>query len=104
MLWTVVLPSFGPLAAVSFLLQFLRYHLLPILFPTTLPTPSAPAPPAETFTLTGASAGAENAPAPVAASVPEGGHLLVNALAAIMIAMVLEAVGALLSILYRAVV
>jgi hypothetical protein len=39
----------------------------------------------------------------VAESVPDGGQLLLNAFAAVVIAMALEAFGVLFSIVYRAV-
>jgi hypothetical protein len=101
MLWTFI-PSLGPLAAVYFLLQFLRHHLLPILFPAP-PAPPAPDPESENFALTGAPA--ENiAPALVVKPIPDGAQLLFNAFAAILIAMALEAVGVLVLIVYRAVV
>ena len=75
MLWAFV-PSLGTLAAVYFLLQFLRYHVLPILFPP---------------------------PEPPARAVPDGGQLLLNAFAALTIGMALEAIGVVGSIVYRAV-
>lgn len=49
MFWAFI-PPLGTLAAVYFLLQFLRHHILPILFPT--PLVAAPAQ-TESFTLTG---------------------------------------------------
>jgi hypothetical protein len=97
MLWAFV-PSLGTLAAVYFLLQFLRYHLLPILFPpATVPAVE----PTQDFTLTGAPAGTSE-PAPTAEAVPDGGQLLLNAFAAIAIGMLLEALGVVGSIVYRA--
>ena len=68
------LPSAGTLAAVWFLLQFLRYHIVPVLFPPA----------------------AEEA-------APDGGKLLYAAFASIVAALVLEAIEALGSIIYRAV-
>jgi hypothetical protein len=100
MLWTFV-PSLGTLAAVYFLLQFLRYHLLPILFPA--PPGAEAGQESEDFTLTGAPAG-NGAHEVLAVSVPDGGQLLLNAFAAVAIGMALEAVGVLVSIVYRAVV
>jgi len=99
MFWAFV-PSLGTLAAVYFLLQFLRHHILPILFPPT--TPAAPVP-AETSTLTGASAEAVSAPAVEAQPVPNGANLLYGAFASIVLALALEALGVLGSIVYRAV-
>jgi hypothetical protein len=95
-----LLPSLGTVASVWFLLQFLRHHILPILFPP--PAPAAAR--TEAFTLTGASAGAESAPAPSSPSVPDGGNLLYAAFASIVVALALEAFEALFSIVYRAVV
>ena len=51
-------PSLGTLASVYYLFQFLRYHILPILFPERraslgAPTPES-APVSQGFTLTGA--------------------------------------------------
>ena len=97
MLWAFV-PSLGTLAAVYFLLQFLRYHILPILFPPSA-VPAVEA--AQDFTLTGAPAGTSD-PSPVAEAVPDGGQLLLNAFAAIVIGMLLEALGVIGSIVYRA--
>jgi len=97
------IPSLGTLAAVYFLLQFLRHHILPILFPAPPARAAEPAQESQNFTLTGAPAGSA-APAPVAKAVPDGARLLFNALAAVVIAMALEAVEALFSIVYRAVV
>jgi len=77
------LPSLGTLASVWFLLEFLRYHILPILFPRA-PTPTAPAPPAD--------------------EESDGAKLLFGAFASILAAMVLEAIEALGSIVYRAIV
>jgi hypothetical protein len=98
MFWAFV-PSLGTLAAVYFLLQFLRYHLLPILFP---PPPVAAPAQTESFTLTGASAETASAAAAEEA-VPNGANLLYAAFASIVVALALEAVGALASIVYRAI-
>ena len=94
------LPSLGRVASVWFLLQFLRHHILPILFPP--PTPATAR--TEAFTLIGAPAGAESAPPPSSPSVPDGGNLLYAAFASIVVALALEAFEALFSIVYRAVV
>jgi hypothetical protein len=99
MFWAFV-PSLGTLAAVYFLLQFLRYHLLPILFP---PPAAAALAPTESFTLTGASAEAVSEPAEEAQTVPNGANLLYGAFASIVLALALEALGVLGSIVYRAV-
>jgi hypothetical protein len=100
MLWAFV-PSLGTLAAVYFLLQFLRYHILPTLFPPSTPPAVEPAPESQDFTLTGAPAGTSE-PAPIVEAVPDGGQLLLNAFAAIAIGMFLEALGVVGSIVYRA--
>ena len=70
------LPSLGTLAAVWFLLQFLRHHIVPILFPPPAEAPAAP---------------------------PDGGKLLYAAFASLVAAIALDALMALGSILYRAV-
>lgn len=73
------------LFSVYCLLQFLRYHLLPILFPP------APAAAAEAYTLTGSSADgpsgdeASTVEAAPAEAIPDGGVLLYRAFAAVVI-------------------
>jgi hypothetical protein len=67
----------GPLAAVWFLLQSLRYHILPILFP----------PPGEY----------------VPEAAPNGANLLFSAFASIVAAIALEVLETLGSIVYRAI-
>jgi hypothetical protein len=99
MFWAFV-PSIGTLAAVCFLLKFLRHHILPILFP---PSPAAAPAHTEAFTLAGASAEAVSAPTEAAQDVPNGANLLYGAFASIVVALALEAVGVLGSIVYRAV-
>jgi hypothetical protein len=88
--------SLGTLAAVYYLLQFLRYHILPILFPP--PQAPVPAQTAGSFPLTGDSAG----PARAVGAVPNGANLLSGALGSIVGAMTREAVEMLSSIIYRA--
>ena len=90
------------LFSVYCLLQFLRYHVLPILFPP------APAAAAEAYTLTGSSAagppGAEasTVEAAPAEAVPDGGVLLYRAFAAVVIALAADVAagvgGALMSL------
>jgi hypothetical protein len=82
----VLIQTGASLFSVYCLLQFLRYHVLPILFPP------APAAAAEAYTLTGTpEAGpsgdeASTGEAAPAAAVPDGGALLYRAFAAVVIA------------------
>jgi hypothetical protein len=97
------LPSLGALASVYFLLQFLRHHIVPILFPPAAPA-REPQPETQGFTLAGEPI-VEYTAAPVArvTLVPDGGQLLYRAFAAVVIAMAVEAAEVLLSNGYRAV-
>jgi hypothetical protein len=88
-------------AALYYLLQFLRHHLLPILFPK-------PAARSESFTLTGApaaggAAGPESSVAVVSDSVPDGAQLLFRAFVAIVIGVAAEPAVLLAALLYRAI-
>jgi hypothetical protein len=77
-------PPLATLVSVWYLLQFLRHHILPILFPP--PPPSEQ--PAEVYVE-------PDAP-------PDGARLLYGAFAAMVVAMALEVAITLASLIYRA--
>jgi hypothetical protein len=79
----VLLPSAAALVSVWFLLQFLRHHVLPILFAA----PPSPEP--------GLDTGDELGPP------PDGARLLYRAFGAVVIAMASEFAMALIAIFYR---
>ena len=105
----VLIPSVCTLVSVYCLLEFLRYHILPILFPET---PAAPEPvpdlqpESQSFTLTGEPivdyAATRPAPLEASSAPPDGAQLLYRAFAAIVVAMALELVEVLLFAIYRA--
>ena len=82
----VLLPSAATLASVWYLLQFLRHHILPILFAA----PPSPEPGLYTDDELG--------------PPPDGARLLYRAFGAVVIAMASELATALIAIFYRALV
>jgi hypothetical protein len=79
-----LLPSTAEVFALYYLLQFLRHHLLPILFPRHAATDPG-------FTLTGAPAGAVVLAEPQEdTGIPDGASILFRAFAATVIAVGLE--------------
>jgi hypothetical protein len=86
MLLALLSPA-ATLVAVYYLLQFLKWHLLPILFPSVPEVPGPP--PTESFTFTGTPVvGAmEASPAPTA---PDGPYLLYRSFAALLAGLAAE--------------
>ena len=87
------------LVAVYYLLQFLRWHLLPILFPPP-PEQAAPQSAAASFTFTG-TAVVDMAEAPLAPAKPEGAYLLYRAFLAVLAGMAAEVAAVVVGLAMR---